>query len=226
MRTYREKLCAIVIVVGAVFAAGCETGGTETWVALDTVLEYNPGTDSWAQKAPVLTPRGNCVTASCGGKIYAIGGETVIGGWQYCIARSVEAFDPASDTWERKAPVPITDCVSAFYYSLTVAGKVYVIRNPATVMYEYDPASDSWSPKVSPPVPGRCVALSSDIYVFQETAFHKYDAVAGTWSSCADVPVNYYGIAGASGNIFAVAGYDVAGESPVQMWEYDCRHRR
>ena len=71
-------------------------------IELPTVEMYDPATDTWTQKADMLTPRS---TSTCvvDGKIYAIGGTAFNNvkkkkPWRL---DTVEVYDPATDTWAK-----------------------------------------------------------------------------------------------------------------------------
>ena len=80
-----------------------------------------------------------------GGKIYAIGGFNN-GGTRSDVAE----YDPASDTWTTKAPMPTGRDGLAV---AEVGGKIYAIGGESSgfpslkVVEEYDPASNTWTTK-------------------------------------------------------------------------------
>jgi N-acetylneuraminic acid mutarotase len=104
------------------------------------------------------------------GKIYVIGG--VIGGVGGSGTSIVEEYDPATDTWTRKANMPTSRkalCASA------VAGKIYAsgggtgFGNPFSALEAYDPTTDTWTTKADMPIPRyfhSTSAVDDKIYVF------------------------------------------------------------
>ena len=66
-----------------------------------TVFAFNPATQQWTARQPMLAPTGALVLVEHSGKIYAIGG--VRGG---AAATTNEAYDPATNTWAALAPMP------------------------------------------------------------------------------------------------------------------------
>ena len=77
------------------------------------------------------------------GKIYLIGGIPIPD-----TGRTInEVYDPASDTWTTKAPIP-TGVDS--YASAVVGGKIFVIKSGLTQIY--DAESDNWSTGAAPPL--------------------------------------------------------------------------
>jgi len=65
------------------------------------------GADTWTQKADMPTPRWNHSAAVVNGNIYVIGGvasePSFLNGKELSV---VEEYDPATDTWTRKADMP------------------------------------------------------------------------------------------------------------------------
>ena len=71
---------------------------------------YDPATDGWSRKTDMPTARSFAGTAVVDGKIYAMGGSAGARLNEPALA-VVEMYDPATDTWTRKAdmPAPRTD---------------------------------------------------------------------------------------------------------------------
>lgn len=139
----------VVVVEGRIYALG----GYNAESKVLTVNEmYDPQTNTWTKKAPIPTPRGNFAIAVYDDKIYCIGGKSRgavyngINDWQYF--RVNEVYDPATDTWENKAPLP----TARTEINAAVAdGLIYVIGgNPNASLNEaYDLKTDSWSTKAA-----------------------------------------------------------------------------
>ena len=140
---------------GKLFVLGGVTAGDPAaeWCppALDV---YDPATDTWTTKGNVKTPRACAAVCALDQRLFFIGG--VLGGDLHAAPVStVEQYDPATDTWTRKANMP----TARSYPSATVlGGKIYVIGggdwngpNFSRVVVEmYDPATDTW--KIQPPM--------------------------------------------------------------------------
>src|SRR5450759_779101 len=89
----------VAVVNGNIYAIGGSGNGSNE--------EYNPGTDSWTFKAPMPTARSDFGIAVCQNKIYCIGGTTGFSDNTGFVAKGTnEVYDPATDTWETKAPLP------------------------------------------------------------------------------------------------------------------------
>lgn len=59
---------------------------------------YDPATDTYANRAPIPTPRGGTAGALLHGRVFVFGGEGN-DATQTGVFSEIEAYDPASDTW-------------------------------------------------------------------------------------------------------------------------------
>ena len=110
---------------------------------IPTVEAYAPQTDIWTRKTPKPTVSGNFwpldrSTTVVNAEIYVIGGLTTVG--SLVSTSVVEAYDPETDTWTRKADllVPRHDFATGF-----VEGQIYVMggndgRTNPSVVEAYD----------------------------------------------------------------------------------------
>jgi N-acetylneuraminic acid mutarotase len=114
---------------------------------------YDPATDTWTVKTPMQHPRKWMTVAVANGKLYAIGGDGNINGHVRSLHSSVEAYDPVTDSWTPKAPLPTklifaaADVVDGIIY-VVGGGPLYSTATPN--VYAYDPESDTWS--IAPPM--------------------------------------------------------------------------
>lgn len=146
------------------------SGRTELLQSLEV---YDPEAETWEDRAPMAQGR-QLFAAAFGpdGKLYAFGGFGAKGRRQQregesdqafaerrrreiALAknalRSVEAYDPATDTWEPRAPMPARRQNLAAVRG--PAGRIYVIGGspsymdpaPRPQVYVYDPRRDAWS---------------------------------------------------------------------------------
>ena len=122
----------------------------------------------WVRLAEFPEPTEELLGASAGGKLYVFCG--LAPGWKPM--GLVYEYDPATDTWTKKKPMPLASHHVAF---TEYRGKIYAFGGfvlpqsgpPAWVpidnTWEYDPAEDSW--KALAPVPtrrGSPVAVTAD----------------------------------------------------------------
>ena len=189
-------------------------------IASTVVQVYEVDGKKWRQAAPMAEGLHHIGVAALDGKIYVVGGFTksfrdrgpVDSVWQY---------DPASDRWERRAPLPTPRG------DLTVAvldGRIYALGGerfsaagskekyePLADVAVYDPKADKW--EVLPPmrqkrdhlvaaaIGGRIYAVSGrerPIYTLQTV--EEYDPQTRTWRERAPMPT------GRSGGTAAVVG--------------------
>jgi len=189
----------------------------------------------WTQKADMPTPRWNFVTSVVNGKIYALGGESSEDDWWSTLS-AVEEYDPASDTWTKKADMPIQR--SCFAASV-VDGKIYAIggdSSSAMVRVEmYDPATDIWTRKADMPTPRYLLAsctVNGKIYAIGGTSLgdysglttvEEYDPATNTWTRKADMPLAVYMLRANTvrGKIYAIGGRRPDLKSRPYVQEYD-----
>jgi N-acetylneuraminic acid mutarotase len=216
---------------GRIYAFGGFTlpqSGPPAWLPLDNAWEYDPATDSWRALAPLPTKRGSPVAVTVGERMYVIGGASVLPGAQavhpaqpHASVAAVEEYDPASNTWRPRAPIPTprNHAVAG-----VVNGKIYVVggrvggafvssgSSNVGVVEEYEPATDRWgAPKAR--MPSARSAMAAGVYqgriyvtggegqdyrsMFTWRAFEAYDPGSNTWSTLASLPISRHGLAGA-----------------------------
>ncbi len=191
-------------------------------------MQTSSAQGTWTPVAPMSTPRFVFAAASGpDGNIYAFGGArsgAPEGRWMDV----VEAYDPVTNSWSAKAPMPVgTDTFAA---ATGVDGLIYTFGGDIasyTVTgnaYVYDPIADNWSAIPTMPEPrythagvagddGKIYAIggSSDGYVPLNTVV-SYDPATGVWANEPQMSVpRYYPSAarGADGRIYVFGGFDV-----------------
>ena len=214
------------VVNGKIYAIGGWDVSVEPYVALSTVEEYDPTTDTWTEKADMPTARGTLSTSVVNGKIYAIGGWPL---WPAPFSLSiVEEYDPVTDTWTKKADMPTE---RGGFSTSVVNGKIYAIggfqpriQECLSTVEEYDPATDTWTKKADMPTPPRLLhhstsAVNGKIYVIGGyviidgvdtgcSIVEEYDPTTDTWTKKADMPTARYAhsTSAANGKIYAIGG--------------------
>jgi N-acetylneuraminic acid mutarotase len=203
--------------------------GPPAWVPIDSAWEYDPAADVWKALAPMPTRRGSPVAATVNGKIYVIGGATTHPGSSepavhparpHRAVGTVEEYDPATNTWRARSPMPTARNHAAVG---VVNGKIYVIggrvgaafigvASNTNVVEEYDPATDQWGAvRARMPTQRSAVAWGvyrNRIYVaggeHQDTslmaafrALEAYDPAGNRWMALPQMPVPRHGLAGA-----------------------------
>ncbi|MGH7061796.1 MAG: Kelch repeat-containing protein, partial [Stellaceae bacterium] len=116
----------IYVISGLDNRPGVHAPAGDNWV-------YDPANDSWRQLAPMPTPRGAGEAVEVGGKIYVIGGARsskpgdpgapiLLGSTDQLVVGTVEAYDPATDKWQERAPMPTA---RNHFFAGAVNGKIY-----------------------------------------------------------------------------------------------------
>jgi N-acetylneuraminic acid mutarotase len=167
------------------------------------------------------------------GIIYAIGGCEVAPGVDRDVS-TVEAYDPATDIWTRKADMPTARTSPGI---AVVDGRIYVIggvRNTKilSAVEAYDPATETWTKKADMPTArshiGVCV-VDGRIYVSggltkwglptgnlgNVPTVEVYDPSTDTWTQASDMPRNRSGHSASmvAGKMYIIGG----GEPPLPL---------
>ena len=101
---------AIGVVSGKIYVIGGRVGAAFIGYASDVsvVEEYDPATDQWSgPRARMPIARSAIGAAVYGGRIYVAGGEYQ-DPHMMATFRSLEAYDPAGNTWTEMPPMPVS----------------------------------------------------------------------------------------------------------------------
>lgn len=146
---YKRYSHSASVVNGKIYVMGGIIGMSGP--AINNIEVYNPQNDEWAEVGAM--PQSRAAHAACvlNNKIYVIGGETAEPTSNDNLLDAVEVFDPANNSWDSKAPLPIP---MAYLSASAVNGKVYAIGGTSEspwdglpTVYEYDPQTDIWTKK-------------------------------------------------------------------------------
>jgi N-acetylneuraminic acid mutarotase len=142
--------------------------------AAGTMYMYNPATDTWTAKSYPAE-----LGYLGGPAAFSINGKGYLGvGWMVerdCNIKDFYEYDPATDTWTRKASFPGILRGSATSFSLP-NGKGYVMMGYANELntylkdvWEYDPVEDKWTRlndfPGSPRFGARAMVIGNDAYI-------------------------------------------------------------
>ncbi|MEK7399552.1 MAG: IPT/TIG domain-containing protein, partial [Candidatus Poribacteria bacterium] len=184
------------------------------------VMEYDPITDNWVNKAPMPEAREAFPAITYDGKIYILGGYVEPG--DYNLSR-IDIYDPITDKWITKGDMPSArSCGSAS----VVNGKIYVIGGNnggfVSLTEEYDPITGIWTKKadmptarqslynVAPVVNGKIYFIGGSATFLQVSlpAVEEYDPATDVWTKKKDMPIpNWaFGISEVNGKIFVIGG--------------------
>jgi N-acetylneuraminic acid mutarotase len=233
---------AAVELGGKIYVFGGFVGhaGAKGWGPIASTLMYDPVADNWKELAPMPTARGSAQAVVVDGKIFVIGGahanipgkpptEPLWVGVPQIVTGAVEEYDPATNTWRTRAPMPTG---RNHFFAAAVDGKIYAINgrlgtsfvtssDVTDIVEEYDPKTDIWrymgrSPTKRGDVGGG--THNGRIYVtggeYEEPrgkvtfwAFESYDPKSNSWQVLPHVQIARHGFAAAFiGNDFHVAG--------------------
>jgi N-acetylneuraminic acid mutarotase len=215
---------SISVVDGKIYAIGGAAGSSSSYSSLETfstVEEYDPMTDTWTSKSPMPKSRGFHSANVVDGKIYIIGGSHDSGPDRNHV-RTVEEYDPATDTWTQMGDMPRGMGAG---FSSVFDGKIYAFGGygGARRVDEYDPATDTWTSKSDMPT-GRNAfttsTLDSKIYVIGGYVVPTlpgypglitvdiYDPATDTWDKATDMPTGRFGPRSSvvDGKIYVIGG--------------------
>ena len=113
---------------------------------LNVVEAYNPVANAWATKAPMPTPRGYFAVGVVNGVFYAVGGYAGGAGAGDTVFNVLEGYDPITNTWTVKAPMPTPRANLAVG---VVNGILYAVGGDSgysvlNVVEAYDPVTNTW----------------------------------------------------------------------------------
>ena len=189
---------------------------------------------TWRVMAPMPTPRGCLAAGTIDGVLYAAGGSggpaVVVGNG---ILGTLEAYDPKTDKWMSKAPMPVPQTCAA---SAVVNGVLYVMGGEGpdarvtAATQAYDPGSDTWiarAPMPSPRSIAAAAAVNGIIYVVggyapgATASTLAYDPNTDSWTSKAPMITPRTALAAASmdGLVYAVGGIGAGSASDLRTLE-------
>jgi N-acetylneuraminic acid mutarotase len=198
---------------------------------------YDPATDTWESKAPMTIARSYLQANVVNGKIYLIGGYVPDNSaFGFSISNLNEVYDPATDSWTTKAPMPIA---TGEYPSTVVDDKIYITgglsSSPKSDLNQiYDPATGTWSQGALMPLGLRYGAAGATagvnapkrIYCFSEFAewsgTQVYDPENDSWTFGARTPTSRLSFAVAVVNdiLYAIGGYTETSTDGIWSWAY------
>lgn len=162
----------------------------------------------WKTMAPAPTKRTEVAAAAVGGKIYVIGGfeePRLSNITELAISNVVEEYDPATDRWTTKAPLP----VGLHHAGIGVVGdRPYVVGGftksllsvwkPVASVYQYDPKTDTWTERTPMPTPrgalavaevgGKLLAIGGYDGEGNSAKVEEYDPSSNSWKARAPLP--------------------------------------
>lgn len=129
---------AAAAVNGKIYAIGGFQPGAPV---VGTNEEYDPALNIWTPRAPNPTPRSYARAVTVKDKIYVIGGSAIVNN-VFTDSPLVDEYDPATNAWTPKAPMPVGLSTHA---AAELNGKIHVVSG--SVHLEFDPVANSWTPR-------------------------------------------------------------------------------
>lgn len=196
---------------------------------------YDIATGEWSEGEPMPTPRGALAYAVLDGRIHTVGGTVAEKGTLEHEAHNTdspdasvgthEVYDPGTDSWERRAPMPTA---RNHHAAETVGGRLYVTAGRAgdnftmTVTEAYDPGTDQWE-EAAPLPTGRSGVAAAEVdgwlYLFGGETFdpdetrtfddaERYDPMQDRWDVLDPMPTARHGLGAGviAGMIYVVSG--------------------
>lgn len=175
--------------------------------------------------------------AAVNGKIYAIGGSTATGSYPYSggIVGLNEEYDPSSNTWTYKTPMPTP--MSEFGIAV-YNNKIYCMEDEVNQVY--DPATDTWENRTPMPTPRHRLGanvVDGKIYIIggydrslpyggDATAINEvYDPETDTWSTKAPMLAEKcdYASAVVGDKIYIIGGGSLSQPLTTETQIYDTK---
>ena len=210
----------VAVVDGKIYAIGGSTVSTllSSYTGGGVVATneaYASSTNTWTIKTPMPTPRAYFATAVYQNKIYCIGGFTRVNstsGYLEQVTNVNEVYDPATDTWATKSPMPTA---RSYLQANAVDGKIYLLggRDNAALNEVYDPVNDSWTTKSAIPDTDYFYGsadIGDKIYAFVGSKnssvgwkIQIYDTSTDNWSSRESVSIGWGSTVAATTGVMA-----------------------
>lgn len=140
---------AVGVINGILYAVGGSTTGPS-----GVVEAYDPTTNTWSARAPMPTSRVSPAVGVVNGILYAVGGVCCSPGHGSHILNTVEAYDPTTNTWTEKAPVPTPRgglAVGVVNGILYAVGGAIEGKGAVKIVEAYDPARNMWTARTPMP---------------------------------------------------------------------------
>jgi N-acetylneuraminic acid mutarotase len=179
---------------------------------LPSISKAQPEENTWKTLAPMQQARGGLGVVAVDGKIYAIGGSTASGPYPADFFKggfvaTNEEYDPETDTWLVKAPMPTPRdyfAIVAFQEKIyCIGGGVGFNVDDRTGFYSiiasgvnevYDTITNTWQARKSMPNVGYKIqahVVNGKIFVIGGSQPYVYDPEQDSWSLKTRMPEPY-----------------------------------
>ncbi|HEY7163681.1 MAG TPA: kelch repeat-containing protein [Candidatus Binatia bacterium] len=217
-------------------------GSPPTGFSASVVEAYNPLTDSWVTKAPmILGGRLGAGAGVIGTNFYVVGGNDGVSG----DTRTLQVYDSIHDIWTIANSIPTPDVMDS-PASAVVGGILYILGGQIPAchsldsVWAYDPSIDSWTLKTPMPLArsgGAAGVINGKIYVIGgnsqafcgdpqnqlPTSVDVYDPATDTWSTAAPIPNprQTHSVAVINGLLYVMGGNGPSGDLDPTVIAYD-----
>lgn len=207
MLTPRRNFVAGVVNGKIYVAAGMSWTDPNAVTYITATEEYDPATDAWTSKAPcpLATPSNNVYGnvhyggGAANGRLYVVEFNTNLSS-----LTATYEYDPGTDRWTTKAPVPFS---YQEFATTTLGEELYVLASSAGggKLAVYDPVGDVWVLRAALPtiaLPG-LVAANGKVYTVGgvtgdgtltplavSPAVYEYDPAVDRWAARGDLTVS------------------------------------
>ncbi len=166
--------CAgLVVLAGGRVPARAANASYDDHQDTGRTLVLRDGAGQWLEAAPMPVARNSSAFGVLAGRLHVVGGRRSLGQGRIVNLADHHAWDPATDRWEARAPLPAP---RGGHAAAVLGGRLHVLGGEAfgdapTVFREhwsYDPAADRWQEE--PPMPEArhglgAVALGGRVHV-------------------------------------------------------------
>ena len=160
---------------------GFNYGNPDPSLERKDLWEYNPALDTWTRKADMPTvPREYAIAFTISNKAYVGLGATGGSGGLGTSLNDFWEYDPALDSWTRKADFPGAATLESIGFSVSGKGYVGLGANSSGVfskeIWQFDPTNNTWTRKNDFPAEGRQGGVSINI---NGVVFAGFGAIVG-----------------------------------------------
>lgn len=240
-----ESIAGVAVAIGTKVYSGLGYLGKLGYATTSNKwYEYDTEKDTWTEKAALPgKERANAVAFAINGKIFVGLGTNYDRVSKNEVFTDFYVYDPASNSWAKKADFPGKSRDQPAYFSIENKGYITTGNtdpsNPFSVvrdLWEYDVTSDKWTEKTGITQAGRCRALGfvingkgylgggEDNNTTKLKDLLEYEPATDKWTVKNDLPVPISRARGifANNQAFIVGGLTGAGDLPSdKIYQYN-----